>query len=246
MRLSYPFLLLALALLWLPPALLLNRHRRRELRNPARGALVNLPALLRSPWTWFDLLRAGGAVLVIRKLAFLPLRPTDPPPSPVATLLLVGGPLLALALGVWIQTMVTGSRRLRLAPLFYLLGATVALLPWQVGLFGGALGLALTGMLRRWHLAFWLLPASLLAMAALFRLLGLPVAFIAALYVLPGLLGLRPERPLSWVFTPARTFSEEEAQPRRRRRRHGTAGSGPKRDDGKRLPAPDTASHAKL
>jgi len=246
MRLSYPYLLLALTLLWLPPALLLNRSRRRELRNPARGALVNLPALLRSPWAWFDLVRASGALWVIQHLVQLPPLPTDQPPSPTAALLFLGGQLFALAVGVWIQTMVTGSRRLRLAPFFYLLGATSVFLPWQVALFGGALGLALTGMLRRWHLAFWLMPASLLAMAALFRQLGPPVAFVGALYVLPGLLGLHPERPLSWMFTPDRSFPAEEGQPRRRRRRHGNAGSGPKLDDGKRSRAPDAASHAKL
>jgi hypothetical protein len=245
MRLSYPYLLLALVLLWLPLALLLGRHRRRELRNPARGALVTLPSLLRSPWAWFDLLRAGGAVWVMLHLIQLPLLPTDKPQSHHASLVLVGGQLLALALGVWIQTMGTGSRRLRLAPLFYLLGITIALLPWQVWLFGGALGLALTGMLRRWQVVFWLLPASLLAMAALFRTLELKVAFVAALYVLPGLLGLRHERPLSWVFTPVRDIPVEEKQPRRRRR-HRNENGGPELNDGRRPRRSDEASSAKL
>ena len=220
MRIDYLYLLLAVALLWLPLALLFGRRVRRELRNPARGVLVTLPALLRSPWSWVDLLRATGGVWILNHLVYLPPPPTAKPTPAILLALRIGLPLV-LFIGVWIQTMLTGSRRLRLAPLFYLLGITIAmLLPfWQVSFFGGVLGLTLTGMLRRWQLAFWLLPATLLAAALLFKQIGIPVILVALLYMLPGLLGLRPERRLSWVFTQTNTLPSTNDKPRRRRRR---------------------------
>lgn len=220
MRIDYLFLTLAVVLLWLPLAALLGRRVRRELRNPARGSLVTLPALLCSPWAWFDLLRAGGGMWLLIHQVVPKSLPTDTPPSQTAIWALRVAVPCALLLGAWSQTMLTGSRRLRLAPLFYLFGITVVLLPWQISLFGGVLGFTLTAMLRRWQLVFWLLPATLLAAAALFRMLNLAVALIAVLYVLPGLLGLRPERPLAWVFSQARSFRVDDQKPRRHRHRH--------------------------
>lgn len=216
MRIDYLYLSLAMALLWLPLALLLRRRVRRDLRNPARGVLVSLPTLLRSPWAWVDLFRAAGGLWVLIYLAVQPL-PPPAKPSPTAILLLRIGIPLVLLIGVWIQVMITGSRRLRLAPLFYLIGIMSILLPWQISLFGGLLGITLTGMLRRWKLVFWLMPGTLIAAAVLFRQIGIPIALTAVLYVLPGLLGLRTERPLSWVFTQVRSHTADK--PHRHRRR---------------------------
>lgn len=226
MRIDYLYLSLAVVLLWLPLAALLGRRVRRELRNPARGSLVTLPALLRSPWAWCDLLRAGGGMWLLLHQVVLPALPTDKPPTQAMIWALRVAIPTVLLLGVWIQTMLTGSRRLRLAPLFYLLGITVVLLHWQVWLFGGMLGFTLTAMLRRWQLVFWLLPATLIAAAALFRMADLPVAIIAVLYVLPGLLGLRPERPLAWVFSEAHAFRVDKDKPRRHRHRSERRASG--------------------
>ncbi len=226
MRFDSLYLSLAVVFLWLPLAALLGRRVRRELRNPARGSLVTLPALLRSPWAWFDLLRAGGGLWLLLHHVVLPALPTDKPPTQTMIWALRVAVPVALLLGVWIQTMITGSRRLRLAPLFYLLGITVVLLRWQVWLFGGLLGFTLTAMLRRWQLVFWLLPATLIAAAALFRMLDLSVAIVAVLYVLPGLLGLRPQRPLAWIFSQAHAFQVEKDKPQRRHHRHDRRSSG--------------------
>jgi hypothetical protein len=213
MRISYLHLLLALVLLWLPLALLLGRRRRRDLRNPGRSMLVTLPALLTSPWAWFDMVRAcAGAWLLLRQV--VELLPRAKP----SLYEVMGAQLGVLLVGVWIQIMATGSRRLRLAPLFYLLGITIALVPWQVSLFGGLLGLILTCMLRRWYLAFWLMPVTLLAATALFGTHEPAVGMTLVLFGLVALISVQPERRLSWVFAEPDGYSVEE-QPRRRRHR---------------------------
>ena len=113
MSLDYLYLALTVALLWFPLALLLSRRMRRELRDSARKELVTLPALLRSPWAWIDLLRTTAAMGLL--IYFVLPRFTPAEPTRADNLLLLGARLLPPLVGVWIQTMITGSRRLRLA-----------------------------------------------------------------------------------------------------------------------------------
>ncbi len=192
----YLYLALALLLLWLPVGLLVGHRRRRELRKSDRDNVVSLPALMRSPWAWFDLFRAGAGAWLVSTKIFLP--PTGPV-SKQAVYIALAVQLCALLFGVWLQVMATGSRRLRLAPLFYLFGLTALLAPWQVSLFGVALAVTLTGMLGQWRSVFWIMPVCLAAAAALFRSFGIMSIFMPILYLVPGLLGVRPERPLAWI-----------------------------------------------
>lgn len=221
MRIYYFHLLLALVLLWMPLAVLLGRRRRRDLRNPARGVLVTVPALLACPWAWFDLVRASVGAWLLMQQAVEALAFDDP-----ARWAVLGVQMAVLLVGVWVQIMGTGSRHVRLAPLFYMLGLTTALVPWQVALFGGLLGFALTGMLRRWNLVFWLMPLTLLAATALFRTVEPAAVIILVLFGLVALVGLQEHRRLSWIFAEPQGFALEEDQPRRhhRRRRVETGG----------------------
>lgn len=212
------YLALALALLWLPTGLLLGRRRRRELRTTDRDNLVSLPGLMRSPWAWLDLARAGAGAWLLSTKIFLP---TVGPVAKQAVYIALAVQLGALLFGVWLQVMATGSRRLRLAPLFYLFGLTALLAPWQVSLFGVALALTLTGMLGQWRSVFWIMPVCLAAAAALFRSFGIMSVFMPILYLIPGLLGVRPERPLAWIFSRTRAprLQREESSSRRHHRR---------------------------
>ncbi len=217
MRIAFLYLALALVLLWLPLGLLLGRRRRRELSHPERSNLVTLPLLLRSPWAWVDLIRAGVGAWVLANRIFLPVVG----PVPKTTIYLaVGLQLAALLFSVWLQVMATGSRRLRLAPLFYLLGLTVVLLPWQASLFGVALGLTLTGMLGQWRVVFWIMPVCLGAACALFRSINFVSVAVPLAYLIPALLGVRPERPLAWVFSRSRGKSARTEEPREHRHHH--------------------------
>lgn len=243
MRVDPLYLSLALVLLWLPLALLLGRRRRRELRNPAGSALVTLPALLASPWSWLDLIRAAGGTWLLAHKVLLP------PTAPLRTIDVLAGLLvqmLPLIPAVWIQVMLTGSRRLRLAPLFFAIGIAAIILPWQVSIFGGVLAFTLTGMLRRWRVIFWIMPVCLVGTAALFRMVSIACVLVPLLFVLPALLGVRPERPLSWVFNRARALDPKDGhrsdRRRRRRSRHTDARPG---DDRRATPAPVTPVLAK-
>lgn len=241
MRLAPLYLTLAIVLLWLPLALVLGRRRRHELRNPARSDQVTLPSLLACVWSWLDLARAaGGTWLLLNKTvlpATAPLRPLD-----VALSMAVQ--LVPLIPAVWIQVMLTGSRRLRVAPLFFLLGIAGVLLPWQVSVFGIALAFTLTGMLQRWPAIFWIMPACLAGIAALFRSINLATLLTPLLFILPGLLGVRPERPLSWVIArswawdPQRRSSRDHGRRRRSDRSASPVAGGS-------APTPATVPHAK-
>ena len=209
MRIDPLYLALAIVLLWLPTALFLGRRRRRELRIPDRETGLTIPALLASAWSWIDLLRAGAGAWILVELA---IRPP----------LLSGAPTLcsilhvaALGLGVWSQTMLTGSLRLRLAPLCYLVGLSVVLLPWQVSLFGGVLGLTLAAMMGQWLMAFWILPVTLVAASVLFQKTGMLNLLLPAVYLITAILGVRPERPIAWVYARKRVDTTTPRDPTR-------------------------------
>lgn len=197
MRIALLFLAPAILLLWLPTALLIGRRRRRNLRGSKRNAAVALPALLRSSWSWVDFLRAALGAWLLANLAILP--PTEPDSSTGRILcpFLVLGVLFA---GVVAQTLLTGSRHLRIAPLFYLVGLAAGVLPWQLSVFGGLLGLSLAGMTGQWILSFWIMPLSLGGAAMLFRQLAPMNILMPALFLVPAILGAHPLHPLKWIY----------------------------------------------
>ncbi|HLP07119.1 MAG TPA: hypothetical protein VK178_03070 [Opitutaceae bacterium] len=228
------YLALALVLLWLPTGVCLGRRRRRELREPARDSQIGLPRLLASPWSWVDLLRAGfGSWLVVFQIPLLgllqALHVSLAPNVQIPDHYQYGWiafQLGSLLLGVWLQVMITGARHLRLAPLFFILGAAIGLLSWKVYVFGAALALALTGMLGNWRAVFWILPVTLAGAAALFRSLNALSVLLPVMCLIPALLGVRPERPLAWVL--ARASKQPATNPSRRRHRPRSASAEPR------------------
>lgn len=201
------FTALALALLWLPTGICLSRHRRHKLLSPERNLQISAIGMLASVWSWVDLLRAwAGAWYLGRFVQVADLaqafgheiteeNPLPPHWAAIWQVFLLG----AFSLGVWHQVMLTGSRHLRLAPLFYLLGLGAGLLPWNVALFGSVLGLALTGLVGNRAFTFWLMPVAIAGIAVLYRTIGLYSALVPALYGLVAFLGLRPNHPLAWL-----------------------------------------------
>ncbi|MFT3831588.1 MAG: hypothetical protein QM691_17975 [Opitutaceae bacterium] len=232
---SLLYLALALVLLWVPTGVCLGRRRRRELREPAPDAHIALPRMLVSPWFWLDLLRGGfGAWLIVYRIPLAELLSAlhlaAPGESPIPRQFQYGWiafQLGALLLAVWLQVMLTGARYLRLAPLSFLLGAAVGLLSWKVYLFGGALALALTGMLGNWRAVFWIMPISLAAAAALFRSINALTALLPVMCLIPALLSVRSDRPLAWVL--ARRAAPASTDSRQRRRHLRAATVAPKR-----------------
>jgi hypothetical protein len=230
------YLALALVLLWLPTGLCIGRRRRRELREPARDAQVGLPTLLATPWAWIDLIRAGcGSWLLVFNIALpdllqvlhVPLVPNAPIPMQYQVGW-IAFQLGSLLVAVWIQVMITGARRVRLAPLFFILGVALGLLSWKVYTFGGILGLTLTGMLGRWRAVFWIMPVTLTAAAALFRSLNALSALVPVLCLVPALLGVRPERPLAWLLSRRLNQPIRTEERRHRRHRRSTTAPAPK------------------
>jgi hypothetical protein len=217
MRIALLLLAPALVLLWLPTALLIGHHRRRRLRNSECKSGATLPNLLRSPWTWVDFCRAALGAWLLANLAILP--PTDPDSGTarILCMLLVLGVLFA---GVVAQTLLTGSRHLRIAPLFYLVGLAAGVLPWQLSVFGGLLALTLTGMTGQWILAFWIMPLSLGAAAMLFRQLAPMNILMPALFLVPAILGIHPVHPLSWIYARARIPAADKPRQTRERASH--------------------------
>jgi hypothetical protein len=217
MRIALLLLAPALVLLWLPTALLIGRRRRRNLRVIKHSDGVSLSGLLRSTWAWVDFFRAALGAWLLVNLAISP--PTDPASGSgriLCTFLVLG----ILFAGVVLQTMLTGSRHLRIAPLFYLVGIAAALLPWQLSVFGGLLGFSLSGMTGQWILSFWIMPLSLGATAMLFRQFAPMNILMPALFLVPAILGIHPMHPLSWIYARARMPAVSEVSRPRERASH--------------------------
>lgn len=209
MRIAPLFLALALILLWWPTALLIGQRRRGKLHASERNAAGAIPGILRSFCSWLDLARASAGSWLLANHAVLPLFSSE---TAVGQNLRTAVVLSVLFVGALSQTLISGSRRVRLAPLSYLVGIACALLPWQVSTFGIALGITLAGMLRYWFLLFWLLPLSLGAMAALYGQLAVSTLLVPVLFLVPGILGLHPNHPLAWLYDRKPVSSEAVAE----------------------------------
>jgi hypothetical protein len=196
MHIDFQFLIAAIVLLCAPLGLVIGRRRRKALVEREHHSLVSLPDLLISPWSWLDLARALGASWM---LLYKVVVPGSTPMRPTEMLLGAVVQIAPLVVGTVLQIVVTGSLRVRLAPLFYIIGITVLMVSWPVALFGLLLGLALTGMLRHWRLIFWLMPPCLMGAAMLFHENAINAGLVALLYFLPALLSLNPGVKLVWA-----------------------------------------------
>ena len=206
MSLSWPYFLAALVLLWTPLIRCLGRSRRRHLLHPECNGHISPAALLVVGWNWLDMVRAGAGAWVLVTYAILP--PLDTKESALPSII---ARVIVLGIGVGVQAIGNNTRFDRLmAPIFYLLGFSVVLLPWQTAVFGGLLALVLADMLRGWIHLFWLMPVCLVAGLKLFGDLGVPALMSAALWAIPGALSLiHPNYYSLWV--PARMPSAADS-----------------------------------
>lgn len=192
MKVDPLLLALALVLLWTPIMLFVRRPMRERLKNPIRNRSATIGRMLLTPINWIDAARAAGGIWVLHELAIT----VEPGVVGLGTLVLLfyAG---ALAIGVLFQTIWHDEELIVVGPLFYLAGATVLLVSWQVGLFSILLGVTLAQMFNRLSWMFALIPVLSLVFARLFGGLGIALAVAAGLYVLPLLIAIGAQTPLA-------------------------------------------------
>jgi len=185
-------LAIALVLLWTPVMLFVRESMRDRLKNPIRNRSATIGRMLLTPLNWIDLARAAGGVWVLRELAIT----VDPGVTGVATLVLFvqAG---VLAIGVLFQTIWHEEELIVLGPLFYIAGATVLLVSWQVGLFSVLLGVTLAQMFSRLSWMFTLVPVLSVVFAKLFGGIGITLAVAGGLYLLPLLIAVGAQTPVA-------------------------------------------------
>lgn len=196
LTINWPLLLAAMALLWLPLVWFVGPVLRKKLTFAERNQSVTILHLLASPWSWVDLVRTGAGAWVLTGMAVQVPEVRDASPYPALAIEAV-----IIAVGAVSQMYATRDVRVRVAPLFYTIGIAAGVAPWQVAVFGGALGLTLAGMIGRPWTAFLLLPVAFVGAAFFF-------GGLVPLHLVPALLCLLPlaycvqgERPLSWLVT---------------------------------------------
>ncbi|HEY5551734.1 MAG TPA: hypothetical protein VIK52_07590 [Opitutaceae bacterium] len=185
-------LALALVLLWTPIMVFVRQSMRDRLKNPIRNRSATIGRMLLTPLNWIDMARAAGGFWVLRELAIT----IEPGVTGVGTLVLMvyAG---VLAIGVLFQTIWHDEELIIIGPLFYIAGATVLLVSWQVGLFSILLGVTLAQMLSRLSWMFTLVPLLFVVFAKLFSGLGVSLALAAGLYLLPLLLAIGAQTPVA-------------------------------------------------
>lgn len=195
LTINWPLLLAAMALLWLPLVWFVGPVLRKKLTFAERNESVTILHLLASPWSWVDLARSGAGAWLLTVLA---VRVPETGGSPYPALAIK---VVIVAVGTVWQMFATHDVRVRVAPLFYIVGIAAGLAPWPVAVFGGALGLTLAGLIGRPWTAFLLLPVAYAGAAHFF-------GGLVPLHLVPALLCLLPlaycvqgERPLSWLAT---------------------------------------------
>lgn len=187
-------LALALLLLWTPLMVLVRQSMRDRLKNPIRNRSATIGRMLLTPLNWIDLARAAGGFWVLRELAVT----IESGVIGVGTLVLVvcAG---VLSIGVLFQTVWHDEELIVIGPLFYIAGATVLLVSWQVGLFSILLGVTLAQMLSRLSWMFTIVPVLFVAFGMLFGGLGVTLAIAAGLYPLPLLIAIGAQTPVAFM-----------------------------------------------
>jgi hypothetical protein len=204
------YLFLAIALLFTPISLPLGEQRRHFLRHKSHEVLLTLPNLLGSPWNWVELIRSAVGTWILCYLA-LPGPNAGPPALVASPEAILSAALLVSA--VVIQVFVTGSRRLRLNPMFYLLGMSAAILPWSAALFGGMLAIVFTGMMRRWKLFYLFLVPCLLGASLVFETAPTTIGFMSLLLLPPTITSCFSRMALP-VFSPIKWLSKRKSKRR--------------------------------
>jgi hypothetical protein len=150
--------------------------------------------MILTPLNWIDLARAAGGVWVLRELAIT----IEPGVTSAGALVLVvqSG---VLAVGVLFQTIWHDEELIVLGPLFYIAGATVLLVSWQVAVFSILLGVTLAQMFSRLSWMFMLVPVLLLVFAKLFGGIGITLAVAGCLYLLPLLIAIGAQTPVAFM-----------------------------------------------
>jgi hypothetical protein len=133
MTIHWPFLLLAVVLLWVP--FWLPAELRSRLGPRPRLARATLTGLLKTPLNWIDLIRAAAAVWLLRHVA-IEVDPSVTGAGMRAFLLQAG----VLTVGLLLQTIRVRPRIFFLAPVFYLCGVTLLLPDFWVGGFAVFVG----------------------------------------------------------------------------------------------------------
>lgn len=194
---DYLFLGIALLALWLPTAVVLTRPAREKIRQASRRQDDGLLSLLRSPYSWIDLIRSAGGAWLAKESVFHFSAGQDD----LALVFLAAQALLFLV-AVLAQTLWLGSPVRFIGPLFFLLGLTLVVSGPKVGGFALALGLTCALMTRRLSLAFLFVPAFLVVFGKLFGQFGLSLLVNAAIFVLPLALAFSFGVRLSYIRRP--------------------------------------------
>lgn len=127
MRIEVPYLLVALALLWIPLPLSLWATRNYRVGRVSR---VTTLGMFRAWQNWVDLARAGAGTWLLLNHA-LHVQSTDPWMLSQVVYLKAG----ILGAALLLHTVRLGSGVMFYAPLFFLSGVTVVLPGWQPGGF---------------------------------------------------------------------------------------------------------------
>jgi hypothetical protein len=187
-------LALALVLLWTPVMLFVRQSMRDRLKNPIRNRSATIGRMILTPLNWIDMVRAAVGVWLLRELAI-----TIESGVTGVGMLVLPVHAGALAIGVLFQTIWHDEELIVLGPLFYLAGATVLLISWQVGLFSILLGVTLAQMFSRLSWIFTLVPVLFVVFATLFIGIGITLAVAAGLYLLPLLVAVGAQTPVAFM-----------------------------------------------
>lgn len=197
MKIQWPFLLLALALL-MPPIPLSASLRRSLSSSRRKGGGTNTAAALRLWQNWADFARAALGVFILTSQALV----VDGSKlgGEMKSAVLTG---IVLACVLLIQTIRVMKGLQLLAPVFYLCGVTLIMGGYVQGAFAIAVGwlFAIGGK----NLAYQL-PAMAVALAAAGYVLGLglPLLLDCALILLPPILAILFKKRLVFAaVTPA-------------------------------------------
>lgn len=187
-------LALALLLLWTPIMLFVRQSMRDRLKNPIRNRSATIGRMILTPLNWIDMARAATGLWVLRELG-VTIEPGVLGLGMLMLLVYAG----VLAIGVLFQTIWHDDELIIMGPIFYIAGATVLLVSWQVGLFAILLGVTLAQMFGRLSWLFTFVPFLFLVFAELFGGLGLSLAIAAGLYLLPMLIAVGAQTPVAFM-----------------------------------------------
>ena len=147
-----------------------------------------------TPINWIDFIRALAGAWVLRELVVTTEAGASVPGVP---LILVQGGILGV--GALSQTVWRDDGLIVIGPVFYIAGAAMFLVSWQVALFAVLLGITLAQMLGRLSWMFAFAPFFFLVFAVVFGGFGLWLPVGAGLFVVPPLVAVGARAPLAMM-----------------------------------------------